>query len=75
MKEKTEIVISDSDDCFITLLHYPDDPASWIVRKWERRLLWKKRALSRWFNTRDLAEQFARLLVRECGKAKMKDEG
>ncbi len=64
--KKFEHTLSDRSDCRITLIHDPDDPLSWIIRKWERGLLGRRVTLSRWFTTRGQAERFAQTLVKEC---------
>ena len=65
-----ETRISDSDGCDITLFHDPDDPSSWIIRKWKRQLFWKRCELSRWFATREQAEAYARSLIEDCRSKK-----
>jgi len=61
-----ETTLHKHDRCVITLFHDPDDPMSWIIRKWKKRLFGSKCLLSRWFVTRDQAEQFAASLAAEC---------
>ncbi|MDX9759145.1 MAG: hypothetical protein RBU27_08300 [Bacteroidota bacterium] len=61
-----ETSLSDGNGCHVTLFHDPDDPLSWIIRKWKRGLFGRRCELSRWFATREQAEQFAGALIREC---------
>lgn len=68
MKRQREL-ISDDPDCTIMLLHDPEDPCVWIVRKCVRRLFWRRCTHSRWFNTRLQAERYADDLVRACRQA------
>ncbi|MDT8323178.1 MAG: hypothetical protein RRA94_03620 [Bacteroidota bacterium] len=63
---KFETSFSDSTDCDITLFHDPDDPLSWVVRKWKKQLFWKRCESSRWFNTRAQAEEYAAGLLEQC---------
>jgi hypothetical protein len=63
---KFETYLSDRSGCWITLFHDPDDPMTWIIRKWKRGFLGKRIELSRWFLTRGQAETYARKLIREC---------
>lgn len=63
---KFETTLSDQSGCHITLFHDPDDPSTWIVRKWKRGLFRRRMDLSRWFVTREQAESYARALIREC---------
>jgi len=61
-----ETRIPDSGGCDITMFHDPEDPSSWIVRKWKKQLFWKRCELSRWFCTKEQAEEFARSLIEDC---------
>jgi hypothetical protein len=70
LMKKITIIISNQSDCRIVLLHYSDDPLSWIVRKWVRKGFWRTRTESRWFNHRDVAEKYAKQLALECTKGK-----
>lgn len=63
---KFETVLTDSSGCNITLSHDPDDPLSWIVRKYRKQLFWRRCELSRWFNTRAQAEDYAASLEEQC---------
>jgi hypothetical protein len=65
--KKDIIIISDQPGCRVTILHYPDDPCAWIVRKWVRTGLLRRRVDSRWFNHRDAAERYAKSIARDCG--------
>ena len=65
---KFETTIADSAGCNITLYHDPDDPSTWIVRKYTRQLFWKRCELSRWFNTREQAQAYAVSLQEQCRK-------
>lgn len=65
---KFEQTLSDRSGCHVTLFHDPEDPSTFIVRKWKRRLFGRRMASSRWFLTRDQAEQYARKLIRECDR-------
>lgn len=69
---KFESRLSDTEDCHITLFHDPDDPSSWIIRKWKKQLFWKRMELSRWFLTRDQAEEYARGLIEDCNLRRRK---
>jgi hypothetical protein len=62
---KNTIVIAQRPDCRVTIVHYTDDPLSWIVRKWVRKGLLRRRVESKWFNHRDAAEKFARSIALE----------
>lgn len=64
---KFETTLSNQSGCHVTLFHDPEDPSTWIVRRWKRGLFGRRLALSRWFVTRDQAERFAQTLIRECG--------
>ncbi len=66
---KFETTLSDRSDCHITLFHDPEDPLTYIVRKWKRGLFGRRIALSRWFLTRAQAEHFVGALIRDCGGA------
>jgi hypothetical protein len=68
--KKISIVISDNPDCRIVLLHYTDDPSAWIIRKWVRKGFLRRRTESKWFNSRDLAEVYARKLSSDCAKSR-----
>ncbi|MBR9974407.1 MAG: hypothetical protein KFF77_02405 [Bacteroidetes bacterium] len=68
--KKFETTLSDQSGCHVTLYHDPDDPLSWIVRKWKRGFLGRRMALSRWFLTRAQAERYAQVLIRECDGTK-----
>lgn len=72
MMSKFETRLSDMDDCNITLFHDPDDPSSWVIRKWKRLLFWKRVELSRWFATREQAEEYARDLIEDCERRRRK---
>lgn len=63
--DKTETVISSIPGCYIKILHYPEDPATWIVKKLKRRLFGKKEILTRWFSRKDQAVKFAEDLKRD----------
>lgn len=63
---KFETSLSDTSGCWITLFHDPDDPMTWIIRKWKRGLFGKRVESSRWFLTREQAESYARKLIRNC---------
>jgi hypothetical protein len=52
----------------ITLFHDPDDPSTWIIRTWKKGLFGKRMDLSRWFNTKAQAEQYAQSLQEEFEK-------
>lgn len=64
---KFETPLSTGNGCHVTLFHDPEDPLSWIIRKWRSGLFGRRLELSRWFATREQAEGFARALIRECG--------
>lgn len=66
---KFETTLSERSDCHITLFHDPEDPMSFIVRKWKRGLFGRRIALSRWFLTREQAESFVGALIKECDGA------
>lgn len=61
-----ETRLSAPASCNITLYHDPDDPCSWVVRKWKKGLFGKRLELSKWFNTKEQAERYARLLIEQC---------
>ncbi|MBN1448406.1 MAG: hypothetical protein JXA28_10790 [Bacteroidetes bacterium] len=67
-----ETRLSDSTDCDITLSHDPEDPSSWIVRKWKKRLFGKRCELSLWFATKEQAETYARTLIEDARKQRRK---
>ena len=67
---KFETTLSDQSGCHVTLFHDPEDPSTWIVRKWKRGLFGRRLALSRWFVTREQAERYAKALIRDCGAGK-----
>ena len=69
---KFETAISSSADCNVTLFHDPDDPSTWIIRRWKRGLLGRRCVLSRWFTTRGQAEAYAEALLEECGGSQVK---
>jgi hypothetical protein len=62
----TETTLSDHKDCHLTLSHDTEDPSTWILRKWKRRFIGKRMTLSRWFLTKEQAEAYARMLIKEC---------
>lgn len=64
---KFETTLSARSDCHITLFHDPEDPMTFIVRKWKRGIFGRRIALSRWFLTRAQAERYVRMLMKECG--------
>ncbi|MBE0644878.1 MAG: hypothetical protein IH600_12410 [Bacteroidetes bacterium] len=64
---KFETTLSDRSDCHITLFHDPEDPSTFIVRKWKRGIFGRRIALSRWFLTRKQAEAYVHKLMKECG--------
>lgn len=67
--KKFETTLQAWSNCTITLFHDPEDPLSWVVRKWKKKLFWRKCMLNRWFNSRGQAEQFAAQLAREHGRS------
>ena len=62
---KLETILHTHDDYQITLYHDPEDPLSWVLRKWKKQLFWRKCTLNRWFITRDQAERYAAQLVKD----------
>ncbi|MCB2204675.1 hypothetical protein KQI65_07995 [bacterium] len=66
---KFETSLSDNSGCHITLFHDPEDPLSWVIRKWKKSFFGKKVELSRWFNSREQAEAFAESLLEEHRRA------
>ncbi len=64
---KFETTLSDRSNCHITLFHDPEDPMTFIVRKWKRGIFGRRIALSRWFLTRAQAERYVGVLIKECG--------
>ena len=67
--KRQRVQISDDPECSVELLHDPEDPAVWIVKKCVRRLFWRSCPHVRWFNTREQAERYAGDLVRACRQA------
>ena len=61
--KKITVLISNQPGNRVALIHYPDDPSSWIVRKWVRKGLCLKRTESKWFNRKDLAERYAKSIA------------
>ncbi len=66
---KFETSLSESADCNLTLYHDPEDPLSWVLKKWKKQLFWKRCELSRWFATREQAEAYAEKLIRASQRA------
>jgi hypothetical protein len=66
---KFEATLSDRSDCHITLTHDPEDPSTWIIRRWKRGILGNRMILSRWFLTQEQAEAYARKLIKESDGA------
>ena len=66
--KKFETVLSDSADCHLTLFYDPEDPLTWIVKKWRKQLLWRRCEQSLWFTTRADAERYAKKMIEECGR-------
>ncbi len=58
-------VISRNRDCYIELIHTDSDPGSWIVRRWKKYFLSRKRLSSNWFNGREQALAFADAMKNE----------
>ena len=63
MKQIT--VLSDNRDCLIELTHRDSDPGSWIVRRWKKHFLFRRRVSSDWFNGREQALAFVDAMMRE----------
>lgn len=55
-------------DYLVRILHYDDDPTSWIVRKYKKQLWWKKRTCSVWFNDENQALKYVKKLKEKCEK-------
>jgi hypothetical protein len=66
--KKFETVLSDSADCNLTLYYDPEDPLSWIVKKWKKQLFWRRCEQALWFTTRADAERHAAKMIKECGR-------
>ncbi len=58
-------VISNDRDCFIELIHRKSDSGTWIVRRWKKSLLLKKRVSSDWFIDGEQALAFAQRMKQE----------
>jgi hypothetical protein len=52
-------VISNARACFVEVMHHDSDPGSWIVNRWVKSLLFKKRISSNWFIDKQQAFAFA----------------
>ncbi len=63
---KLERILSDRNECYLTLSHNTEDPSTWILRRWKPGLFGKRMTLARWFLTEDQAEDYAGKLVKEC---------
>jgi hypothetical protein len=61
MKHTT--VIANDREFSTELIHRDSDPGSWIVRRWSRGLLFRKRISSDWFNDERQAAAFAARLT------------
>ena len=62
MKEST--VISALPACFIELIHRRSNPTMWIVKRYRKRLWFKKQLSSHWFIDGQQALAFAQTMKR-----------
>jgi len=53
------IIVLNTPDCYIELIHRDSEPALWIVRRSTKLLWFKKRVSSHWFNDKRQALAFA----------------
>jgi hypothetical protein len=59
-------IISNARDCFIEVIHPEAAQANWIVRRWKKGLVFKKRISSDWFLERQQAFEYAKKLQKQC---------
>ena len=62
---KDSMVISNTPDCFIELIHRRSSPTAWIVRRSKKNFLFKKRISSNWFVDAEQARSFAQKMKQD----------
>ncbi len=65
MYMKNVTVISKNRDSIIEVSHLSSDSGAWIVGRWRRKLWYRMRISSHWFNDKERAFAFAREMERE----------
>jgi hypothetical protein len=62
---KNITVISNKRDSIIEVSHRSSDSGAWIVSRWRKKLWYRERISSHWFNDKEQAYAFAHEMNRE----------
>lgn len=65
MANSKRTIVSQDSDQVTEVIHSPNDPGMWIVRRWEKVFLHRKLVFSCWFNDKRQALDFAAELARK----------